>query len=51
MFLAADAQPVLDISKPIHQKTFLFFWQCSLNDHQVYALEDGFQGDSHLFQT
>lgn len=50
MLLAANAEPVLNISKAVDEEALLLIGHSPLNDHEVYILEYGFEGYSHLFQ-
>jgi hypothetical protein len=50
VFLAADAQPVFDISEPIDEEALLLVGHPALNHHQIYAFEDGLEGNPHLLQ-
>ena len=41
MLLAADAEPILDVSKPIDEKRLLLTGHSPLDHHQVYIFQDG----------
>jgi hypothetical protein len=50
MLLAADAEPILDVSQSIDQEALLFAGHSPLDHHQVDALQDRLKGNAHFFQ-